>query len=290
MSLAYPERVLLQIVEVSTAVRVTECDGVPLLPTIARPRNFALEPGQPDDRLSGAFVPRPGRTDDRWSRVSVLGSGRTKICWSRASVLGPGGLTFVGPGYSYSGPGGLMIAGRGYPCAPSAGQVSTGPTNSPARRHPYEDIFQSIIDFTAKLRPHEPQSLDESKVTETLAEPFTDRGLLVLLQEPLDNHPWASGVEEVISGCPSLDILREGLRTVSSGRLSITTNVSVINRWPFLHKKLHTYLGTPAVVLRLPAATAAGGPETRALVPWRAGAAQPAAPCARHPDSDDDAP
>ncbi|KAH8755322.1 hypothetical protein F5883DRAFT_649948 [Diaporthe sp. PMI_573] len=159
----------------------------------------------------------------------------------------------LGPGIPYSSPGGPIPAGP----ANLAGQVPTRPTNvptardadlllpafenlaisvsqpdpraakptpAPARPYTYEKVFESIVDFTTALRSNKPLGPDEYK-------------------EPRSNHPWARGVDRVISDCASLDILREGLRTVSSGELSITTNVSVIDRWPFLHQKLHNDLG-----------------------------------------------
>lgn len=123
---------------------------------------------------------------------------------------------------------------------------AVNPTPTSARPHSYEGVFESIINFATALRPSKPLSSDERKIARTLAGPFTQGGLLVLLQEPRANHPWAQGVDWVISDCASLAILREGLQTVSSGELSITTNVSVIDRWPFLHQKLHSDLDKTA--------------------------------------------
>ena len=117
---------------------------------------------------------------------------------------------------------------------------------APARPYTYEDVFESIVNFIIALRHNEPLGineplgLNEYDVTRNLAGPFTQGGLLVLLQEPRVNHTWDYGVDWVVSDCASLDILREGLRVVSGGKLSITSDVSVIDRWPFLHKNLQS--------------------------------------------------
>jgi hypothetical protein len=66
--------------------------------------------------------------------------------------------------------------------------------------------------------------------------------LLVLLQEPLWNHPWAESVDAVISGCATLKMLHEGIWVASNGTLSLIEYVSVIDRWPLLPKVRHTEL------------------------------------------------
>jgi hypothetical protein len=104
----------------------------------------------------------------------------------------------------------------------------------------YRYAFDKIITFTndnIRILPE-----NEIKVTRAFAGPFTPGGLLVLMQEPLASHPWAEGRDKVISTCPSLDALREAVLNVSSGEQCITKNVSVIDRWPFLHKSLHEKL------------------------------------------------
>jgi hypothetical protein len=98
----------------------------------------------------------------------------------------------------------------------------------------YKSSFNRIVELIRNLR-HLPVSPDELDVTEKLAGPFTSGGLFVLLQEPLWEHPWEKGVEAVISECPALDILREGIWATSDGTLSLIDNVSVLDRWPLLN-------------------------------------------------------
>jgi uncharacterized protein YllA (UPF0747 family) len=100
----------------------------------------------------------------------------------------------------------------------------------------FDNIITFINDNFRRL------SENELKVTRAFAGPFTPGGLLVLMQEPLASHPWAKGLDTVISTCQSLDALREAILNASSGEQCITKNVSVIDRWPFLHKSLHEKL------------------------------------------------
>jgi hypothetical protein len=50
----------------------------------------------------------------------------------------------------------------------------------------YKSSFDNIVTLAKDVRP---VSINEYKVTKTLARPFRHGGLLVLLQEPLWNHP-----------------------------------------------------------------------------------------------------
>ncbi|KAH8703215.1 hypothetical protein BGW36DRAFT_354647 [Talaromyces proteolyticus] len=112
------------------------------------------------------------------------------------------------------------------------------PSNCPGPNYEYE--FENIISFVNNSFRSIPD--EERTVTRAFARPFTPGGLLVLLQEPLANHPWSSGIEAVISSCPSLGALREGIARVSQGGQCITNNVSVMDRWPFLSQTLHKSL------------------------------------------------
>lgn len=105
----------------------------------------------------------------------------------------------------------------------------------------YKSSLDNIVALVRDVRP-QPVSADEYKVTMTLARPFKRGGLLVLLQEPLWNHPWAEGVDAVISRCATLTMLREGIWVASSGKLSLIDHVSVIDRWPLLPRARHTEL------------------------------------------------
>ncbi|PVI03266.1 hypothetical protein DM02DRAFT_698162 [Periconia macrospinosa] len=104
-------------------------------------------------------------------------------------------------------------------------------------RSNYSKAFNKIVDF---VQNHARQEIldDELTVTKTLAEPFTIGGLLVLLLEPRGYRPWSGGIETVISDCPTLDSLNEGIQIGSGGALSLHT-VSTIDLHPFLAK--HNY-------------------------------------------------
>ena len=82
---------------------------------------------------------------------------------------------------------------------------------------------------------------DELTVTKALAEPFTSGGLLVLLLEPRRYHPWSRGTGAVISNCPTLDSLNEGIQIGSGDTLSLYT-VSTIDLHPFLPRHDHAAL------------------------------------------------
>ena len=96
----------------------------------------------------------------------------------------------------------------------------------------YENTFKAIAKF-AKCISSRQISRDEEDVTAALAGPFTKGGLLVLLLEPLSSHPWSAGVDMVVSQCATLDMLQEGIQAASKQTLSLTDDVSVIDRWPF---------------------------------------------------------
>lgn len=105
----------------------------------------------------------------------------------------------------------------------------------------YETFFNDIIRFAERVRGHEIPA-DERDVTKSLAMPFTTGGLLVLLMEPRQNHPWNEGVDGVITDCNTLASLNEGLEVGSKGELSLTNGVSALDLRPFLPKKQHSNL------------------------------------------------
>ena len=105
----------------------------------------------------------------------------------------------------------------------------------------YKQAFENIVSFVKDVREYGLQA-DELLVTETLAGPFTSGGLLVLLQEPLANHPWHEGIDRVIADCPTLDSLKEGIHICSNGRLRLKDAVSVIDLRPFFRKELQPTL------------------------------------------------
>ena len=105
----------------------------------------------------------------------------------------------------------------------------------------YETAFNKIVAFTSKRRT-EDITRHEINCTRELAGPFTPGGILVLLQEPLPDHPWIDGIDAVISQCSSLSLLREAVFLGSSGNLNLEKDVSVLDRWPMHDKKTHVQL------------------------------------------------
>lgn len=105
----------------------------------------------------------------------------------------------------------------------------------------YDDAFNLLTDFAEHARRVEIPAAEYS-VTSTLAGPFEKGGLLVLLQEPLLHHPWGKGVDAVINGCATLSCLDEALQIVSSGDLSLTDGVSLLDVRAFIPKELNKIL------------------------------------------------
>ena len=120
-------------------------------------------------------------------------------------------------------------------------EAEGGPTQFQNSCKAYKSGFDHVVALVNGVRP-QPVFADEYKVTTTLAGPFRHGGLLVLLQEPLWNHPWAEGVDAVISRCATLNMLREGIWIASNGTLSLIDHVSVIDRWPLLPRARRTEL------------------------------------------------
>jgi hypothetical protein len=117
-------------------------------------------------------------------------------------------------------------------------QVTAGISKVKLRLAPtsdFERAFKKITRFAEHIRgaaiPH-----DELSVTKTLAGPFSEGGLLVLLQEPRRYHPWSHGAAEVIADCKSLQSLDEGIRVGSEGKLRLEQHVSLLDVRPFLVK------------------------------------------------------
>lgn len=102
----------------------------------------------------------------------------------------------------------------------------------------YKAAFQDIVRFVKEYRKHTITE-QELEVTEALAAPFTQGGLLIILLEPRARHPWTLGVYSVIQDCRSLRVLEEGLKFVSQGLLSLTNGVSLLDLRPFLTKNCY---------------------------------------------------
>lgn len=103
-----------------------------------------------------------------------------------------------------------------------------GPSN-------YEEAFDKVVRFVGTIRKRDILS-DELNVTKSLAGPFTQGGLLIMLLEPLLHHPWPQGVKRVIKDCNTLEALDEGLRIGSNKALSLSGEASLIDLRPFLSK------------------------------------------------------
>ncbi|KAF2664849.1 hypothetical protein BT63DRAFT_443179 [Microthyrium microscopicum] len=101
--------------------------------------------------------------------------------------------------------------------------------------HVYEAKYNEIVAFADKTRAAD-FFPGELCVTRELAEPFTYGGLMIILQEPRKSHPWVKGIQAVISDCPTLSILDEGLSNISG--LSLTCGVSVLDARPFFNEEI----------------------------------------------------
>lgn len=99
--------------------------------------------------------------------------------------------------------------------------------------HVYAEAFDDIVSYIRRIRI-EPLSDAEIDVTKSFAGPFTSGGLLIVLLEPLHGHRWREGAHIVISDCPSLSALDEGLQVISNDTLSILHCVSLLDLRPFI--------------------------------------------------------
>lgn len=99
--------------------------------------------------------------------------------------------------------------------------------------HVYAKAFDDIVSYIRQIRK-EALSCAEISVTKSFAGPFTSGGLLVVLLEPLHDHRWREGAHVVISDCPSLSALDEGLQVTSNGTLSIMHCASLLDLRPFI--------------------------------------------------------
>jgi hypothetical protein len=114
-------------------------------------------------------------------------------------------------------------------------------TSLDAQPGKYEKAFNRLVEFAEDIRGPK-ISGNELKVTKELAGPFTSGGLLVLLLEPLRWHPWKEGVDRVISGCGTLDLVEERICIGSRGSLSLEKNVSLLDSYPLLAKEINRHL------------------------------------------------
>lgn len=105
----------------------------------------------------------------------------------------------------------------------------------------FEELFQKIVTYASELRNHR-ISDEEVDCTRQLAGPFSRGGLLILLIEPREHHPWQTGIHRVILDCRTLRALEEGVRIGSNETLSLIDDVSVLDLRPFVWNKLRNKL------------------------------------------------
>ncbi|KAH8698145.1 hypothetical protein GQ44DRAFT_764828 [Phaeosphaeriaceae sp. PMI808] len=105
----------------------------------------------------------------------------------------------------------------------------------------YYAALQRIVKFVKQVRVKQ-ISDSELKVTMEFAGPMMPGGLLFLLLQPRENHPWSKGTTEVIEQCPTWCCLKEAVYICSAGTLNLVTDVSVLDLGPFLSKESYERL------------------------------------------------
>ncbi|KAH7012011.1 hypothetical protein B0J12DRAFT_690948 [Macrophomina phaseolina] len=80
---------------------------------------------------------------------------------------------------------------------------------------------------------HRPVSSKELEVTSQLSMPEARGGIAIALLQPAQSHPYDSGIEQVISGCPTLCALAEVFYTVSRHTVIQLDEVTVIDSMPY---------------------------------------------------------
>ncbi|KAH4049993.1 hypothetical protein HBI25_223640 [Parastagonospora nodorum] len=105
----------------------------------------------------------------------------------------------------------------------------------------YKVAFESILRFVKEYRTSTITE-HELEVTEALAGPFTQGGMLIVLLEPRRWHPWTQGIHYVIQNCKSLRVMDDGLKFVSEEVLSLTNGVSLLDLRPLLVKGDYPHL------------------------------------------------
>jgi hypothetical protein len=112
--------------------------------------------------------------------------------------------------------------------------------------HPALRIFDEIVKCAGNLRGHAIPAA-EYAVTHQLASPFTSGGVLFLLQDPREDHPWDKGASAVISDCHTLDALAEGVGIGSEGALSMVDHITVLDVRPFISQQVKKTILRPAL-------------------------------------------
>lgn len=106
-------------------------------------------------------------------------------------------------------------------------------TIAPQISDTFEQLFWKIVKYASELRNHRIPD-EEIDCTRQLAGPFSRGGLLILLIEPREHHPWQAGIRRVILDCRTLRALEEGVGIGSNETLSLTNDISVLDLRPFI--------------------------------------------------------
>ena len=88
-------------------------------------------------------------------------------------------------------------------------------------------------------RPKEDISQEEVDFTVWLSQPSLTGGIVVLLHQPANNHPYHLGQEVTFSSCATLVALDECFSFVSCGCLTLE-NITIIDSLPYTRKKDNT--------------------------------------------------
>ncbi|KAI9148853.1 hypothetical protein HJFPF1_10895 [Paramyrothecium foliicola] len=100
------------------------------------------------------------------------------------------------------------------------------------------DLFQNDDSNHVQLITKRGEKLQkdnaEVEVTAQLAGPAKKGGIVVVLQQPRDNHRYAEGSEAVINDCQTLSALRDMFKAVSCGTLDINRDISIIDILSYL--------------------------------------------------------
>lgn len=101
---------------------------------------------------------------------------------------------------------------------------------SPKRRQ--NATFSEVVTFVERHIRH--LARDEINVTKRLAGPYGETGgLMVLLQQPAEIHPFHDGTAATIRQCKTLQQLHHLFHTVSLGLIGIA-NINVLDLSPFI--------------------------------------------------------
>ncbi|RFU80070.1 very-long-chain acyl- dehydrogenase [Trichoderma arundinaceum] len=96
-----------------------------------------------------------------------------------------------------------------------------------------DDLQRKLRQLHLFVRSRVDDPSHETLVTEQLARPHHQGGLLVALQRPADNHPFPDGVDNVVEESPTLRALRDVFALIS---LDLVDQITVVDSLPFLRQ------------------------------------------------------